>query len=200
MLCFRATTVLAILGVGLALGCAHPPIDPTIAHPELAVVRVANSGSPPAAGCGFIISSDGLVVTSSRLIAAGGPINVRLSDGRVLQATFMENDPAGDVALLKIPSGSYPSLHLAGDDINPIMHIRVVGLGGVSDGVFGQWENSGAAIGFTASVSAADSGAPVVADSGLVIGVVREPSPTPTSPQWATPIWHVARMLPAQAQ
>jgi S1-C subfamily serine protease len=196
MRCFRSTIVAGILGVLSALGCAHQPIDPTLAHPELAVVRVANSGSPPVAGCGFIISSDGLVVTTSRIIAGGGPINVRLSDGRTLPAMLMEDDPFGDVAILKIPGSSYPFLHLAGDDVNPIMHIRVVSLAGVSDGVFDRWENSGAAIGFTARVSAADSGAPVLADSRLVIGVVREPSPTPASPQLATPIWHVVRMLP----
>src|SRR5271170_7560501 len=71
MVCFRSTTVPVILAVVSAIGCAHRAMDPTLERPGLAVVRVANSGPPAGGSCGFIISSDGLVVTTSGIIAGG---------------------------------------------------------------------------------------------------------------------------------
>ena len=197
---FNTKTRLAMLAALSLFGCAHEHVPQTTLHPELAVVRIASARGGLNPGCGFLISAHGLLVTTRRLVSSGTPVNVTLSDGRTLSATFVEEDQDADVALLRIPGDSFPFLHLGNDDIEPVMHIRVVGPTGLSHGIFDRWENSGQAIGFTARVTAADSGAPLLADDGTVIGVVREPSPDAASAQLATPIWHVTRMVPIEAK
>jgi len=180
------------------VGCAHEHVDPTLAHPELAVVRVDNPQS--GSDSGFLISANGFLVTTSRLIANGAAVSVGLSDGRSLSAAFVEEDREGGVAILKIAGDKYPFLHLRSDDIEPVMHIRVVGRAGISYGIFDHWENSGQTLSITTRAAPDDTGAPVLADDGAVIGVVREQSPAVGSAGLATPIWHVTRMLPAEVK
>jgi S1-C subfamily serine protease len=181
------------------LGCAHQHVDPTITHPELAVLRV-NGPEAGLGGYGFLISANGMIVTTSRLISDGSKVVVTLPDGTTFPATFVEEDREAGVAIIKIAGEGYPFLHLRGDDIEPPMHIRVGGGSGVSQGVFDHWESAGQAMALTARITAYDAGAPVLADDGTVIGVVREPSAAADSPPLATPIWHVTRMLPAQVK
>jgi S1-C subfamily serine protease len=193
---FAAKIFLMMLAPLLLLGCAHQHVDPTVAHPEVAVVRVGSLAGVTS-GSGFLISGDGELVTISRLIAEGEPIIITLSDGRHFPANFVEDDREAGVVILKIAGEGYPFLHLRSDDIEPIMHIRVVGTAGISQGIFDHWENSGQTLSLTARVLPADAGAPVLADDGAVIGIVRQPSGAGGSASLATPIWHVTRMMPA---
>jgi serine protease Do len=60
-----------------------------------------------ATGSGFILSSDGYVVTNNHVIAKARAIEVRLADGREFPADVVGRDPESDVALLKL-RGSGP--------------------------------------------------------------------------------------------
>ena len=53
-------------------------------------------------GSGVIISDDGYIVTNNHVVQDAERINVTLNDKRVLEATLVGNDPATDLALLKI--------------------------------------------------------------------------------------------------
>ncbi len=200
-MCFTYSRPLSFsLAVVSVLGCAQDHVNPAIARPELAVVRISSTrlGSNP--GCGFLISANGLLVTTARLAAGDAAIGVTLADGRNRVATFVEEDREADVAVLKIAGDNYPFLTLRNDDSEPVMHIRIVEPTGISYGLFDRWENSGQAMGFTSRAMPADAGAPLLADDGSAIGVVRKAPTNSTSPQLATPIWHVIRMLPAPAK
>ncbi len=61
-------------------------------------------GSQPqtATGSGFIIRTDGLVVTNDHVVEDGIRIDVQLYSGQTLQAEVVGRDPVGDLALLKI--------------------------------------------------------------------------------------------------
>ncbi|HEX4850371.1 MAG TPA: trypsin-like peptidase domain-containing protein, partial [Puia sp.] len=56
----------------------------------------------PAAGSGFIISSDGFVITNNHVIEGASEIKVSLADGRLVNAELKGADPSTDIAVLKI--------------------------------------------------------------------------------------------------
>ncbi|MGM1059772.1 trypsin-like peptidase domain-containing protein [Saccharothrix sp. Mg75] len=65
------------------------------------VVQVQVSGG---AGSGFVLSSDGLVLTNNHVVesaAGGGPIKVQLQDGRSFDARIVGRDPTSDLAVVK---------------------------------------------------------------------------------------------------
>ncbi len=59
-------------------------------------------------GCGFIVSTDGLVLTDSHLLDNSSEIWVRLRDGRSFKAVILGTDALTDVALLKIDAANLP--------------------------------------------------------------------------------------------
>ncbi len=59
-------------------------------------------GQVVGAGSGFIVESDGLIVTNNHVIANADEVTVALNDGRELEAEIVGTDPATDLALLKI--------------------------------------------------------------------------------------------------
>ena len=67
-------------------------------------------------GSGFIISSDGYVVTNHHVVANADKIIVRLSDRRELEATLVGADPRSDLAVLKIEGNNFPTVKLGDSD------------------------------------------------------------------------------------
>ena len=67
----------------------------------------------PALGSGFIISSDGDIVTNYHVIEDAKDITVTLSDGREFTGFIVGTDPSSDVALLKIKAKDLPHLVFA---------------------------------------------------------------------------------------
>lgn len=67
-------------------------------------------------GSGFIISSDGYVVTNSHVAAAATRIEASLPDGRSFQAHVVGDDPATDIAVLKIDGDNLATLAFADSD------------------------------------------------------------------------------------
>lgn len=61
-------------------------------------------------GSGFIISPDGLVLTSAHVIAEARQVTVRMSDRREFRATVLGSDPLTDVAVLRIAANDLPFL------------------------------------------------------------------------------------------
>ncbi|MCX7556726.1 DegQ family serine endoprotease [Xanthomonadaceae bacterium JHOS43] len=63
-------------------------------------------------GTGFIISSDGYILTNHHVIDGADEIHVQLTDRRELSATLVGSDAETDVALLKVEESRLPAVKL----------------------------------------------------------------------------------------
>jgi serine protease Do len=70
-----------------------------------------------AGGSGFIVSSDGYIVTNNHVVKDATQVTVTLNDGREFEASIKGNDPRTDLAVLKIEASDLPFL-LFGDSDN----------------------------------------------------------------------------------
>ncbi|MDK8464685.1 DegQ family serine endoprotease [Marinobacter sp. SS13-12] len=99
-------------------------------------------GSAPrqSMGSGFIVSSDGYVLTNNHVVEGADEIIVRLNDRRELPAKLVGTDPRSDMAVLKIENG---------DDL------PVVRVGSSKDLKVGEWVLAiGSPFGFDYTVTA----------------------------------------------
>lgn len=68
-------------------------------------------------GSGFIISSDGLILSSHHVVGEADRIVVRLRDGREFEAKVLGSDPPSDVAVIRISGGNdLPAIPLGDSD------------------------------------------------------------------------------------
>ncbi len=67
-------------------------------------------------GSGFIIRSDGYIVTNSHVIENAGRIEVRTKDGRRFEAKVVGSDAKTDIAVLKIEGKDLPAGELGDSD------------------------------------------------------------------------------------
>ncbi|XP_056283170.1 serine protease HTRA2, mitochondrial-like [Pseudoliparis swirei] len=68
---------------------------------------------PLSNGSGFIISSDGLIVTNAHVVANKRGVRVKLNNGEMYSATVQDVDPVADIATIKISaSNPLPTLKL----------------------------------------------------------------------------------------
>jgi serine protease Do len=63
-------------------------------------------------GSGFIISSDGLVLTNAHVVREAKQVTVKLSDRREFSAKVLGSDPATDIAVLKLDAKGLPTVQL----------------------------------------------------------------------------------------
>ncbi len=68
------------------------------------------------AGSGFIIASDGFILTNNHVVEGADKITVRLSDKREFQGKIIGTDPQSDVAIIKIDGNNLPVLPLGNSD------------------------------------------------------------------------------------
>ena len=68
-------------------------------------------------GSGFIISSDGYVLTNHHVVDGADEVKVKLSDGREFTAKVVGSDEQSDVALLKIAATGLPALRIGDSNV-----------------------------------------------------------------------------------
>ncbi len=69
------------------------------------------------AGTGFIITSDGLIITNKHVVSdANGKYTVILSDGRSFDASVQSQDPYMDFAVVKVDAKDLPVVELGDSD------------------------------------------------------------------------------------
>jgi len=67
-------------------------------------------------GSGFIISSDGYILTNNHVVESADTVLVRMSDRREFDAEVVGTDPRSDLALLRVEASDLPMLTLAAND------------------------------------------------------------------------------------
>ncbi len=70
----------------------------------------------PGAGSGFIIDSDGYILTNNHVVDGAEEIIVALSDRREREAVIVGQDALSDLALLKIEGENFPTLDMGSSD------------------------------------------------------------------------------------
>jgi serine protease Do len=79
-------------------------------------------------GSGFIVSSDGYILTNSHVVKDMSSITVQLNDGQEFPATVIGQDAYTDVALIKIDAKDLPFLRLGNSDtLKPGQWIVTIG-------------------------------------------------------------------------
>ncbi len=67
-------------------------------------------------GSGYIISSDGYIVTNDHVAGNATKITVTLTDGRTFDARIIGSDPASDICLIKIDENNLPFITIGNSD------------------------------------------------------------------------------------
>ncbi len=136
------------------------------------------------AGSGFIISSDGYIVTNNHVIQGAQNITVKLIDGRSFSAKIIGTDPFSDIALLKVNAKDLPTLPLGNSDLIKVGE-WVIAIGNpfglshtVTVGVISAKGRSGIGISdiedfiqTDAAINPGNSGGPLLNLKGEVIGM-----------------------------
>ena len=80
-------------------------VGPAVVKVEVSGGRLdpnARRGPAGGSGSGFVFTPDGLILTNSHVVSAGTEVSVSLTDGRVLRADIVGDDPHTDVAVLRV--------------------------------------------------------------------------------------------------
>jgi serine protease Do len=157
----------------------HPQIDPRPQRPQ----RRTSSGS------GFIITSDGYIMTNNHVVEGATKLQVTLDTGEKFEADVIGTDPMIDLGLIKIdPKGKQlPTLPLGDSDAlkvgqwvmaigNPFELERTVTVGVVSGkkrqvGIGSTIPGIANFIQTDAAINFGNSGGPLIDGQGRVVGI-----------------------------
>jgi S1-C subfamily serine protease len=148
--------------------------------------RTNRSALQPGSGSGFLISSDGFIVTNHHVVENAAAIKVAFADGRTAVAELKGADASTDIAVLKIYESGLKALSFADSDAlqpgqiaiaigNPMGLQHTVTTGVVS--ALGRTLRAGNGrliddiIQTDAALNPGNSGGPLVNSNGQVIGV-----------------------------
>jgi S1-C subfamily serine protease len=156
-----------------------------------AVVAIVDDGGPDsggAAGTGFVISSDGVIVTNDHVVDGAQDIQAVFSDGTTRDATVLGQDPNSDLAVVKVEASGLQTIELGdsdavqvGDDVVAIGNALALQGGltvtrGIISGLHREvGTNTGSALSDViqtdAAINPGNSGGPLVDARGRVIGI-----------------------------
>ncbi|MFW6102855.1 MAG: S1C family serine protease [Chloroflexota bacterium] len=144
------------------------------------------SRTQEAAGSGWIISEDGLIVTNDHVVAEGEAVSVTLNDGRTFEAEEVFRDPLTDLAVLRIPETGLPVAEI-GDSSQLRVGETVIAIGNSLGMGISATSGIASAIGVSlqepemqtmldlvqtdAAINPGNSGGPLVNMAGQVIGI-----------------------------
>jgi S1-C subfamily serine protease len=138
------------------------------------------------AGSGFIVTPDGYAVTNSHVIDDRSKLRAETADGDQLSAEVVGDDPATDLAVLRLASSGLPYAHLGDSDALRVGQL-VIAMGSplglqstVSTGVVSALGRSMRArdgrlienvVQHAAPINPGNSGGPLVDSRGYVVGI-----------------------------
>jgi hypothetical protein len=146
------------------------------------IVVSDENGKPVAEGSGFIVSSDGRIVTNHHVVSGARSAIVKLNNGAFFPVEgIIADDPDHDLAVIKVSGKNLPTLALANSDrISVGDHVVAIGspLGlenSVTDGIVSALRDDSKGrswIQTTAPASHGNSGGPLLLMDGKVAGVL----------------------------
>jgi putative serine protease PepD len=156
-----------------------------------AVVALVDDGGPDsggAAGTGFVISPDGVIVTNNHVVEGATKIQAVFSDGTTRDARVLGHNGPSDLAVVKVDATGLPTIALGdsegvqvGDDVVAIGNALALQGGlsvtrGIISGLHREvGTDSGSAledvIQTDAAINPGNSGGPLVDAQGRVIGI-----------------------------
>ncbi len=156
------------------------------AGPATVSLEIGGNRMGGGAGSGFVVTPDGYVMTNSHVVSGGKKIRVRTPAGEILDAQVMGDDPATDLAVVRIDVTGHPYLAIDGA-LTPRVGQLAVAIGNplgfestVSTGVISALGRSlrgkgnrliDGVIQHTAPLNPGNSGGPLLDGAGRVIGV-----------------------------
>ncbi len=170
-------------------------VSPSVAHIEVhqntGRTRAGEPRERQGGGSGFVFTPDGLVLTNSHVVHEAARIVVTLSDGRRMPATAIGEDPASDLAVIRLERPPGDEMGLTAAVLGDSQKLRVgqiaIAIGApygfqstVTAGVVSALGRSlrsysgrliDDVIQTDASLNPGNSGGPLVDSSGRVIGV-----------------------------
>jgi S1-C subfamily serine protease len=162
------------------------------AGPAVVSLGITGARGPGGAGSGFVVTPDGYVMTNSHVVSGARAIKVRTSGGEVAEARLVGDDPATDLALIRVETSALspasPVTYLPIDgDLAPRVGQLAVAIGNplgfestVSAGVVSALGRSlrgkgnrliDGVIQHTAPLNPGNSGGPLLDGNGRVLGV-----------------------------
>jgi serine protease Do len=138
-------------------------------------------------GSGFVVSSDGLILTNAHVVEGSDQVKVTLKDGKTYQGKVMGTDSLTDVAVIKIEATELPAVTFADSDIlqpgewaiaigNPLgldntVTTGIVSATGRSSAQVGVADKRVSFIQTDAAINPGNSGGPLLNAQGQVIGI-----------------------------
>jgi S1-C subfamily serine protease len=138
-------------------------------------------------GSGFIISTDGRIITNAHVVEGATKVTVTLTDGRTFEGSVVGTDKVTDVAAVKIDANSMPAVVFGSTDkLSPGQWAIAIGnpLGldnTVTAGIISALGRSSSEVGIPdkrvqfiqtdAAINPGNSGGPLLNDQGEVIGM-----------------------------
>jgi len=104
-------------GYSQTISQLYQTISPSVLHIKNKG-RKRGEGKPlgEATGSGFLISSDGYIVSNHHVVQGASELFVTLGDGTTLNAELKGSDASTDMAILKVDGKSFPALSFADSD------------------------------------------------------------------------------------
>jgi putative serine protease PepD len=157
-------------------------------HAKQGVVDIVASGSSGRAeGSGFVIDSNGDIVTSNHVIAGAGAIQVKFADGTSMTARLVGADPSTDLAVIRVAAPAKLSPLSLADSSKAQVGSGVIAIGSpygltgsVTVGVISALGRTiqsprgtaiAGAVQTDAPINPGNSGGPLLDTAGRVIGV-----------------------------
>ncbi len=148
---------------------AFDRVGPAVVH----VTCAKPDGRPAGAGSGVIFTPDGYVLTNHHVVSGAARITASLTDGREVDAALVGGDPVTDIAVLRLAANGLPHAELGVSSALGFTCTVTAGIvsalgrtlrtrsGGLIDSV----------IQTDAPLNPGNSGGPLVAGGGAVVGI-----------------------------
>ena len=168
-------------------------IPPTFNDPFLkrffgdAFPQVPDKQIKQGTGSGFILSSDGKIITNAHVVDGASEVSVNLKDGRSFEGKVLGSDPLTDLAVIQIEAENLPTVNLGDSDQLAIGEWAIaignpLGLDNtVTTGIISATGRSSSEIGVgdkridfiqtDAAINPGNSGGPLLNAKGEVIGI-----------------------------